>query len=258
MALSRTVLMVTCTALALLFREMVHGDDRISHVKKYVKKYWFSEFFEREREAKMASLPQMEATDNDLVVPHQRSLITKLSTDYLGTNSSGICYLIKSSDTQGYVTVNKFFRLRALYSTPDYELAQKFYVFAAGNTYHEDEYYVTVKHEDGSRSYVTPSFGKGRLRGVVGLKLSKVISPVVRFTLKEHESGYIEPYTLQYDSLRNGTDTWIDKGMGNAVVLSNDECNHCKRSFWELLDCPIVKDKIQERQTGGLKGGGDK
>ena len=92
MALSRTVLMMTCTALALLFREMVHGDDRISHVKKY----WFSEFFEREQEAKMASLPQMEATDNDLVVPHQRSRVLdplKLSTDYLGTNSSGICYL---------------------------------------------------------------------------------------------------------------------------------------------------------------------
>jgi len=252
MALSRTVLMVTCTALALLFREMVHGDDRISHVKKYVKKYWFSEFFEREREAKMASLPQMEATDDDLVVPHQRSLITKLSTDYLGTNSSGICYGIRSSVTQGYVSVNKHDHL---YSTPDHKLAQMFYVFAAGNTYHEDEYYVTVKNEDGSRSYVTPSFGR-----LVGLKLSKVISPVVRFTLKEHESGYIEPYTLQYDSLRNGTDTWIDKGMGEAVVLSN-ECNDCMRSFWELLDCPIVKDKIQdkiqERQTIGSSSSGD-
>jgi len=267
MALSRTVLMVTCTALALLFREMVHGDDRISHVKKYVKKYWFSEFFEREREAKMASLPQMEATDDDLVVPHQRSLITKLSTDYLGTNSSGICYLIKTSDTQNYVPnpnpdTQSYVSVKhgTLYSTPDHKRAQMFYVFAAGSKYHEDEYYVTVKNEDGSRSYVTPSFGRGRLRGLVGLKLSKVISPVVRFTLKPQH--YVEisskSYTLQYDSLRNGTDTWIDKGMGNAVVLSNDECNHCKRSFWELLDCPIVKDKIQERQTGGLKGGGDK
>jgi len=234
MALSRTVLMVTCTALVLLSREMVHGDDRISHVKKYIKKNVFSEFFAREREATMASSPQMEATANDLVLPHQRSRALNLATI-----ASGSCYLIRSSATRGYVSVDEN---GYLFSTLDQKLARIFCVErVSGN-----KYYVTVENEGGSSSYIAPSIEEDH----IGLKTSSdVSSPPVRFRQKRNADGL---YMLKYDADRwidkeidnrfrqkRNAYGWIDKGIDNRLaVVTSDECYGCKSSKFELLNPP--------------------
>jgi len=182
----------------------------------------------REREAKMASSPQMEATANDLVLPHQRSRALNLATI-----ASGSCYLIRSSATRGYISVGKNGRL---FSTPDQKLARIFCVKNfSGNKYH-----VTVKNEDGSISYITPSPGKRR-----GLKTSRdVSSPPVRFRRKLDGS-----YILQYDA-----DRWIDKGIDNRLtVVTSDECYGCKSSKFELLKLPEINPNQEEGQGASTR-----
>mmetsp|Transcript_19478 Transcript_19478/g.38725 ORF Transcript_19478/g.38725 Transcript_19478/m.38725 type:complete len:127 (+) Transcript_19478:643-1023(+) len=110
---------------------------------------------------------------------------------------------------------------------------------------------MTVKNEDGSISYITPSPGKRR-----GLKTSRdVSSPPVRFRRKSDGS-----YVLQYDADRwidkeidnrfrqkRNAYGWIDKGIDNRLaVVTSDECYGCKSSKFELLNPPEMDDNQEE------------
>jgi len=184
---------------------------------------------ERELDANMASSPKVESADIDPFLSNQSRVLN------LAKIASGSCYIIRSPSTQGYISIDGNGRL---YSTQDNKLARTFCVEnVKGNRYR-----LTVKNEDGSSSYITPSPGRRR-----GLKMSADVSPPVAF--RRNRDG---TYVLQYDG-----DRWIDKGIKNRLaVVTSDECYGCKSSKFELLNPPEIDilnpiDDNQEEEVPG-------
>jgi len=198
---------------------MVHG-----------KKYWISEFFEREREATVASSSQMEATDNDSVLPHQRSRALNLQV------KESSCYFIRSTVTKGYVSVGKD---GYLFLTLDLNQAQIFSVSYIAGYY----YYITVKKENGSSSYIAPWFSSPGTR----LKLTSGSPKMRRKSAMAWQSGFLSRTNGSYIILQNAGNPyqWIDKGIDNRLaVVKPNECYKCKSYDFEFLDCPIeIKKK---------------
>lgn len=186
---------------------------------------------ERELDANMASSPKVESADIDPFLSNQSRVLN------LAKIASGSCYIIRSPSTQGYISIDGNGRL---YSTQDNKLARTFCVEnIKGNRYR-----LTVKNEDGSSSYITPSPGRRR-----GLKMSADVSPPVGF--RRNRDG---TYGLQYDG-----DRWIDKGIKNRLaVVTSDECYGCRSSKFELLNPPEIDilnppeiDDNQEEEVPG-------